>query len=482
MGLAAGGLIRTNSLQFHADSSSVEGSTFYETVNGIFPQGSTEGSITVKEGYGELFIPLLANLPLVEALNLEVGYRLSDYSTVGLSATYKINGEYAPVDWLRFRGGYQKASRAPNLGEVFTSRTQTLVSGNDGDPCSRGNTVSPFGYGNYSANPAANGANAARVEAICRQLMGTEGAAQYYREGRVYPTGQGGAFVTSLAAGARELRQETATTYTIGAVITSPFESAWLRRLRLSADYYNVQLSDGISLQGVDSVYRQCFSPIFNPSFELIDACQRIQRDATTGETQQIGVNYSNLGRVETSGFDVQLDWGVTLGDVGIPLPGSISTNFNFTYLERFATTPDQFVIPLTDYAGTTGGGEVGTQAGSYRWKLFSRLNYTVGPLTLGLQWRHLPAIAHVTTVTTTNSTITGAPAYDLFNLSGSYAVNDSVNLRFGVDNLLDTAPPIIARDLSVTAGDGRLAGGRYDAGNYDVLGRRYYAAVNVTF
>jgi iron complex outermembrane receptor protein len=148
----------------------------------------------------------------------------------------------------------------------------------------------------------------------------------------------------------------------------------------------------------------------------------------------------------------------------------------------KFATTPDQFVIPLTDYAGTTGGGEVGTQAGSYRWKLFTRLNYNVGDFGIGVQWRHLPAIAHVTSVTTENSTISGAPAYDLFNLSGRYTLNDNVNFRFGVDNLLDKAPPLIAIDTSVVPGDGRLSGGRFDAGNYDVLGRRYYVGVNLSF
>jgi len=266
--------------------------------------------------------------------------------------------------------------------------------------------------------------------------------------------------------------------------VSSLSEDPWLSRLRMSTDYYNVKLKDGIALQGVDSVYRQCFSPIFNPDFELVGACERIQRDPTTGETQQIAVAYSNLGRVETSGFDVQLDWGLAFDDVDIPIPGGISFNTNFTYLLKFATTPDQFVIPLTDYAGTTGppAGEVGTQSGSYRWKLFTRLNYNVGALGLGIQWRHLPSIDHITTVTTSNSTIVGAPAYDIFNFNGRYSLNKTVNFRFGIDNLFDKDPPLIAYDTSVVAGDGRLSGGRYDAGNYDVLGRRYYVGVTVEF
>ena len=80
-------------------------------------------------------------------------------------------------------------------GTLQCQDAEVVVNGNDGDPCSRGNTVSPFGYGNYSANPTANAANAAAVEALCRQMMGSAGAAQYYRDGRVFPTGQGGGAV-----------------------------------------------------------------------------------------------------------------------------------------------------------------------------------------------------------------------------------------------------------------------------------------------
>lgn len=480
---AVGAGIRSNSMAFHADSSSVEGSTFYESVNGIFPQASTAGKITVREAYGEVLVPVLANLPAIEEFNLELGYRISDYSSTGTDSTWKINAEWAVTDWFRFRGGYQRAVRAPNLGEVFTARTQTLVLGADGDACSRGSTVSPFGYGNYSANAAVN-PDAAKVETLCRQMMGTEGSAQYYRDGRVYGTNQGGVFISSLSSGAASLEPETASTWTVGAVVSSPFENPWLSRLRFTADYYNIALKDGIALQGVDSVYRQCFSAIFNPTYTLNDACQRIQREQSTGETQLIGVAFSNLGQVQTSGLDIQVDWGLDFEDAGIGIPGSISLNSNFTYLFEFATTPDQFVIPLTDYAGTSGppNNEVGVNSGSYRWKLFSRLNYNVGDFGLGLQWRHLPRLNHITTVTTTNSPIAPTASYDLFSLTGRYRVNDAVDLRFGVDNLFDKAPPISGVDTSAVPGSGRLAGGSIDAGNYDVLGRRFFIGASVNF
>lgn len=493
---AAGAEYRRNSIDFHADASLTDGSAFYETVNGGFPQASTSGTTEVWEGYGELLIPILSDMPFAEALTLELGYRASDYKSVGLVHTYKINGEYAPFDWLRFRGGYQTASRAPNLGELFTARTQTQGQVTDGDPCSRQNITNPVFFGNYSANPigldrdlqpdasdTTGNPNAAQVESICRSLMGVEGAATYYEPGRTYTTGTND-FFRSVSTGATALEEEKATTYTIGAVIESPFMSPWLSGLRASVDYYNVVLSGGISLESANAVFRKCFTETFNPTFDAaLDACQRIIRDPQTGEILNVLVSYGNAGRVETDGFDVQLDWGVRFSDVDLPIPGRFSTNVQFTYLNKFATTADEVAVPLIDYAGTTGGGEVGTQAGSYRWKLFTRFNYSYGPVTVGLQWRHLPSIDHVTAVTREGgTTITGAPAYDLFNLSGSYTINRNARLRFGVDNLFDRAPPLMSVDTSADPAAGRLPGGRYDAGNYDVLGRRYYIGASFDF
>jgi len=105
-----------------------------------------------------------------------------------------------------------------------------------------------------------------------------------------------------------------------------------------------------------------------------------------------------------------------------------------------------------------------------------------LGDFGIGVQWRHLPELAHLTTVTTTNSTIASTKAYDLFNLSGRYAFNDTIQMRFGIDNLFDTSPPISSVDTSVVPGDGRLAGGSIDSGNYDVLGRRFFVGVSVNF
>ncbi len=490
---AVGADYRENSMAFHPDGQSTEGTSFLEPVNGIYPQGATSGSISAKEIYGELLVPLLADLPLVKALNLELGYRLSDYSmtTVGSVATWKINADYAPFDWLRFRGGYQRASRAPNLAELFTAATSTLGTSNDGDPCSRANPANPVGIGNYSANPIGKNSelqpdsadtfgnpDADKVEALCRQIMGADGADTYYTAGRTYSAVTAG-FGFPQLLGNPYLKQEDATTYTIGAVITSPLDGPWLRRFSLAVDYYNIKLTNAIAQQSIDGVYRRCFARQYNPSFTLNEYCALVGRTPGTGEVATVAITYSNAGRVETAGIDAQLNWGLDFQDAGIGLPGMFMTSVTATYLLNFRTTTDDGIIPLVDYAGTLGGGQVGTNAGAYRWKLFSTFTYSAGPVTATLQWQHKPSARSAISVTDTNSRTTGAPAYDLFNLNGSVAVTRNAVLRFGIDNLFDKQPPVISRNLNATGEGGNLVGGTYDTSQYDVLGRRFYVGVN---
>ena len=58
-------------------------------------------------------------------LGVEAGYRISDYSTsAGVTQTYKYGGEYSPFEWLKFRGVYNKATRAPSVFEGFQNGDQ----------------------------------------------------------------------------------------------------------------------------------------------------------------------------------------------------------------------------------------------------------------------------------------------------------------------------------------------------------------------
>jgi len=221
---AAGVSYRELDFEFRNDTITTQGSSFQDQAIGIYPSSDSTGFIDVHEIYGELLIPILSDLPLVNQFNLEVGGRISDYSTTGLSYTYKLLGDWEVTDWLRLRGGYNRAERAPNIAELFLSPQQTFGFNAVGDVCSQ--------RSNYfiSANGAAPGndaASAANVLAMCRVIMDQTGGAgtadAYYGRLVSQQPAPGGSFSWPTVVGNPGLEPEKADTFTAGAVIDSPF-------------------------------------------------------------------------------------------------------------------------------------------------------------------------------------------------------------------------------------------------------------------
>src|SRR5207244_6489708 len=127
----------------------------------VLPSG---GDTTVREVFGEPRIPVLGKKPLVEELSFDLGYRYSRYARFGGVNAYKADLSWKPLTGLRVRGGYQRAIRAPSLGELFAPLiAQTLPSGTPSSPTSHRLTGDPC-----DVNSAyRNGPNAAHVIALC---------------------------------------------------------------------------------------------------------------------------------------------------------------------------------------------------------------------------------------------------------------------------------------------------------------------------
>lgn len=92
----------------------------YERTN---PQ-PTGGSYSVREAFGEVEAPLLADLPFVKSLSLNGAVRYTDYSTSGGVTSWKLGGVYEPFDGLRLRLTRSRDIRAPNLGELYQGSSQ----------------------------------------------------------------------------------------------------------------------------------------------------------------------------------------------------------------------------------------------------------------------------------------------------------------------------------------------------------------------
>jgi len=485
---AVGGSYRENEYRFTNDTLTSQGRSFQDQAIGIYPSGSSSGEIKVSELYGELLIPVIGDLPFAESFELNIGARTSDYNTTGSAFTWKVMGDWEVTDWLRVRGGYNKAVRAPNIAELFLAPQQTFTAAGGGDVCRRNNTLG------WSANPAVN-TNAANVEATCRILMDQSiaGTATTFYSNPQFFNALGPAFAFPTLVGNPNVEPESAKTWTIGAVINSPFQSAALSGLRLSLDYYNIKVDDAIGPLTLDTAQRFCFDPSFNPAISSDPAaaaatpfCQSIGRVAGDGALGNVQVTYLNNGRFRTEGIDFQLDWSIPIG------PGTFSLNSIVNYLITLKSAP----LPLSagaagelvEYAGTLGPAgsnavaENGLNPGSFRWKMLNNFSYSVGPANIALQWQHLPAAKSIAYPSTPTTPFVGSPAYDLFNLSGSFSLAEGITLRAGIDNLFDEAPPLTEYNASTTGLANTIGGFPINAFFFDQIGRRFYAGINMTF
>ena len=83
------------------------------------PTNPVEGDYDVWEFFAEGLIPLVQDAPGAKDLSLEVGYRWSDYSSTGGWPTYKVQASWMPTDDLKFRAGFNRATRSPNVRELL---------------------------------------------------------------------------------------------------------------------------------------------------------------------------------------------------------------------------------------------------------------------------------------------------------------------------------------------------------------------------
>src|SRR5690606_2268131 len=333
------------------------------------------GEFDVDEIYGELLVPLAQGKRGVEHFNLELGGRISDFSTVGKLETYKALIDWAITPRYRLRGGFNRAHRAPNLGELFLSRTQTVggTGGVFGDQCSQNNQDGPF-----SANPDANidgSAGAARTLALCRALMGPTGAEQYYEARDIEDQPESGPTGLANTRGNPDLSEEEADTFTLG-VVMNPAEN-----LTLTVDYYTIEIVDMIAVSNADAVFERCLSPASNVDADpRHPACQAILRDPFTGEVVSTDLTFTNEGRAQTSGVDFQVNWRRQLGDGALNL--NVLANYNIENITQ--VRPDQAEV---DWAGTLGCA-LQLQCMGYDYRVFTTLSYFRGPFSASLRWQ----------------------------------------------------------------------------------------------
>lgn len=433
---------RKNEFEFDPDPSRENGD-----IIGTLQTFPAQGSTDVKEVALEFLVPLLRDKTLAKNLELNVGARSSDYEHSGRVETYKADGLWEPFKGFTFRGSYEHAIRAPNIGELYNQigvQAQIGSPPGQGDPCDTRST-------------ARTGANGASVRTLCVQTGVPAPIVDSYQ----YTT----VAIGAINSGNLDLTPEEADTITFGAVYRVEAENAVFSNFSVSVDWYDIDIENVIAPIAGNTAMNKCYNlDGSNPSYDAGNPfCAAIRRNSLTGGIDVVAAPYLNLGGLRTSGIDAQIDWRIPAG------PGSLDFNILANFLDSYEVQLLQGSA-WQEFAGTIDG----TQNGGIPlpdWKALTSVMYRMKKFEGGVRWRHLPDMKDVTSVTRPASPAPGVDAYDLFDLTLVYRHNEKISARGGVNNLTDEEPPIVGGTI-----------GQTQPGTYDILGRYFYIGVQLGF
>jgi outer membrane receptor protein involved in Fe transport len=429
---------------------------------------ATEGAYNAREVFAEV------NLPIFETdggqrLELTGAARYSDYSLglVGGVWTYAGGVEFQVVPDIKLRGQYQRAVRAPNVGELFGG----LAIGFPGatDPCSVAGAQNDAGL---NALCIANGVPAASVGSAAIQIN---------------------AQIPANFGGNPNLGEETSDSYTFGVVL----QPSVIPGLTITADYFDITIDDAVATVGLQTQFDLCFGA--NGARNLADpACLPFvgTRNAagiiTTASPP--GLGGQNVATLGVSGIDLELNYRT---DVGFSLWGDSGSTLDFSFLGTW--TESSFFVALAGTPTIECSGLFASQCGEptpeFKWT--SRMSWRDGPVTTSLRWRHLDSVTSQDSVLVGGAVdyasfngIDTIDSYDLIDLTFSVEASENVTVTFGVNNLFDTLPgapefdangQVTNRPNSLLLGDNQEQANTYPS-TYDVLGRDFFISAAFSF
>lgn len=287
---AAGVEYREEKSQFELDALKAAGLDGQQRF-GVVP--AVGGGFDVFEGFAEVSVPVLADLPFAKSLAVDASIRIADYSTSGSATSFAFGTVWQPIDDLRIRASFNRAIRAPNVEELFTPvRTRGGQLAADLDPCN------PDNINSGSSTRAQNCAAFIPDLASFDPSPGFEvGAVEF------------------VSGGNPDLNPEEADTFTVGFAYTPQAVPG----LAIVADYYDIEITEALGRLGSDVLLSNCVDA---DSIENA-FCAAITRDPMTGVVTTINLSTQNLAAERARGIDYQISYnfdldGITSRDLGV--------------------------------------------------------------------------------------------------------------------------------------------------------------------
>lgn len=340
-----------------------------------------KGAYSIKEGFGEVVVPLAKDSVIGKSLELNGAFRYTNYSTSGSVQTWKAGGTYNPGLGLRARVTLSRDIRAPTLYELFAGPSLRQQS--------------------YS-------------DKLTNQL------AQF----------------TEVTQGNQNLRPEIGSTLTAGLV----FQPSFVPGFAASVDYYRIKIRDAIaSPYSSAQVLDLCAN-----SGGTSPLCSQILRPLGPTNTSvgnfpsQVTLFQTNVASIQTKGLDIEASYRTRL------LGGVLSTRLLTTRLLNY-TVQGTTGAAAVEYAGNADFSDVGNQPFPMpKWRGTLDIGYAKGGFSISAQERYIGSFERSKLLAYAQNSI-GAVAYTDLTLSYDVKTSQgTLQLFITVNNLLDRSYPIV--------------------------------------
>jgi outer membrane receptor protein involved in Fe transport len=340
------------------------------------------GQYSIKEGFGEIVVPLAKDSVIGKSLDLNGAFRYTDYSTSGSVQTWKAGGTYEPIRGIKARATFSRDIRAPTLYELFA-----------------GPTIRVQGYSDRLTNQSG----------------------QY----------------SEVNQGNPNLTPEIGSTFTGGLVLQPSF----LPGFAISADYYRIKIRDAIASQyGSLQVLDLCANSNYTSP-----VCSQVIRPlgptnpSAANFPSQVNIFQTNVANIRTEGLDIEASYRTRL------FGGMLSTRLLATRLISYSLQGSAGSARI-EYAGNADFADVGNQPFPMpKWRGTMDLSYAHGGFTISAQERYIGSYKRSKLFVYRDNKI-GAYAYTDLSLSydvktsfGNFQIFTTVN------NLFDRGYPITA-------------------------------------
>ncbi|TNE63532.1 MAG: TonB-dependent receptor [Alphaproteobacteria bacterium] len=416
--------------------------TFTDSVTGVFnesdvagtsPSPDTSGSREVYSAFAELLVPLVSpnmDIPLVEEFSVQLAGRMEHFNDIDETALVpRIAAAWTVRPGITFRGAWSQGFRAPNLVQVNDEGTTRSNTRDDFVTCQ------------------------AQLE---KDIISSLGACT-------------GAGTISYRSGTDQLKPEDSESINLGVVL----EPEFLPGLTLTADYWRVKQTGLVGTFGDDNAIAldlvRRLSGGSNPNVIRADpTAEEIALFTGTslapaGKIIQVLDPYLNLDSRVSKGLDFGLHYRSPefgLGQFRLSLNAarllSVEQSAGTDGEEILQAIADG-VLPLDVTVG--GLGDLLEIEGRPKWRFTGSINWEKGQFDVGLFGQYTGKVYDTSVIRdelieSDDPNANYFPVDDLFTLNASVAYTfkkssplGGTRLRFAVNNLFNSAPPLADED-----------------------------------